>query len=442
MFGYENELVYPIFISKQTFEDSTDLLLLIKNNKSHYVYIKDFNTFMFHKTKTKNKKWFCKSCLQCFISKNVLIKHKEDCISINGMQSVDVEKGIIKFENYSNQLSVPFKIYADFECNLKDTEIYEGSCTKKYHDHVPCSYAFKAVCIDNRFSKPTVVYRGKNAAYEFIKAILKEYKYCKNMMKKYFNKDLIMSEEEEHLFQQSHSCWICKKIINHDVENVRDHCHITSKFRGAVHQSCNLNFQMTKTISVRFHNLKGYDSHLIFSVLHKFNLKINVISNGLEKYMAFFLNKNLLFTDSMQFMNSSFNKLVKNLSDEDFKYLVEEFDSKHLKILKQKGDYPYEYINSFKRFDEDKLPARKYFFSSTKKVKIDNDGKISDGHISIEDYLMCEKIYNKPEMKNIGDYHDHYLKKDALLLADVFEKFITYLEKNNLYGWSMSEYLP
>ena len=74
------------------------------------------------------------------------------------------------------------------------------------------------------------------------------------------------------------------------------------------------------------------------------------------------------------------------------------------------------------------------FLVQQKKVKIDNDGKISDGHISIEDYLMCEKIWNKPEMKNIGDYHDHYLKKDALLLADVFEKFITYLEKDNLYG--------
>ena len=104
------------------------------------------------------------------------------------MQSVDVEEGIIKFENYSKQLSVPFKIYADFECNLKDAEIYEGSCTKKYHDHVPCSYAFKVVWIDNRFSKPIVVYRGKNAAYEFIKAILKEYKYCKKVMKKYSTK--------------------------------------------------------------------------------------------------------------------------------------------------------------------------------------------------------------------------------------------------------------
>ena len=173
VFGYENELVYPIFISKQKFEDSMDLLLVIEDDKSHYVYIKDFNTFMFHKTKSKNRKWFCKSCLQCFNSENILIKHKEDCLSIN------VEEGIIKFENYSKQLPAPLKIYADFECNLQDTEIYEGSCTKKYHDHVPCSYAFKVVCIDNRFSKPIVVYRSKNAAYEFIKAIIKEYKYCK-----------------------------------------------------------------------------------------------------------------------------------------------------------------------------------------------------------------------------------------------------------------------
>ena len=260
------------------------------------------------------------------------------------MQSVDVEEGIVKFENYSNQWSVSFKIYADFGCNLKDTEIYESFCTKKYHDHVPCSYAFKVVCIDNRFSKPIVVYRDKSVAYEFIKAILKEYKYSEKVMKKHFNKNLIMSDEEEHLFQQSNNCWVCKKIINDDNEKVRDHCHITNKFRGAAHQSCNLNFQLTKIIPVIFHNLKGYDSHLIFSVLYKFNLKINVIPNGLEKYMAFFLNKNLVFIDSTQFVNSSLDKLVKNLSDEDFKYLVEEFDSKHLKILKQKGDYPNQVI--------------------------------------------------------------------------------------------------
>ena len=107
-----------------------DLLLLIEDNRSHYVYIKDFNRFMFHKTKNKNKKWFCKNCLQCFSSENILIKHKKDCLSINGVQSVKVEEGIIKFENYFKQLPVPFKIYADFECNLKNVEIYEGSYTK------------------------------------------------------------------------------------------------------------------------------------------------------------------------------------------------------------------------------------------------------------------------------------------------------------------------
>ena len=140
--------------------------------------------------------------------------------------------------------------------------------------------------------------------------------------------------------------------------------------------------------------------------------------------MASFLGKNLAFIDSMQFMNSSLDKFVKNLSDEDFKYLVKEFGSENLEILKQKHAYPYEYMNSFKRFTEEKLCPRMCFFSSTKKGKINEDGKISDDHISIKDYLMCEKILNMFEMKNMGDYHDHYLKKDVLLLADIFEKFI------------------
>ena len=82
--------------------------------------------------------------------------------------------------------------------------------------------------------------------------------------------------------------------------------------------------------------------------------------------MAFFLNRNLVFIDSMQFMNSSLDKLAKNLSDKDFKYLVEEFGSKNLELLKQKGAYPYEYMDSFERFNEEKLPAKKCFYSSAK----------------------------------------------------------------------------
>ena len=109
------------------------------------------------------------------------------------------------------------------------------------------------------------------------------------------------------------------------------------------------------------------------------------------------------------------------MSDKDFKYLTKEFVSENLERLKQKGAYPYEYMNSFEKFNEEKLPAKKYFYSLTKDGKISDDGEISDGHISAKDYLTHEKTWDKFEMKNMGDYHDHYLIKDLLLLVDVFE---------------------
>ena len=137
-----------------------------------------------------------------------------------------------------------------------------------------------------------------------------------------------------------------------------------------------------------------------------------------------FLNKNLVFIDSMQFMNSSLEKLVKNLLDDDFKYLIEEFGSKNLELLKQKKAYHYEYMDSFKRFSEEKVPNKKYFYSAVKDGTTDENDKKLDNHISNKDYLMCKKIWNKFNMKNMGDYHDHYLKKDVLLLADIFENFI------------------
>ena len=97
---------------------------------------------------------------------------------------------------------------------------------------------FLVVLLTNLFTKPIVVFRGENASYEFIEAILKEYEYCKKVIKKHFNKNLIMSEEEEKI-QLSNICWICEKLIDDDDEKVRDHCHVTGKFRGAAHWSCN-----------------------------------------------------------------------------------------------------------------------------------------------------------------------------------------------------------
>ena len=118
-------------------------------------------------------------------------------------------------------------------------------------------------------------------------------------------------------------------------------------------------------------------------------------------------------------MNSSLDKLVKNLWDKDFKYLTKESSSENLETLKQKDAYPYEYMKSFEKFKEEKLPAKKYFYSSTTDGKINDDGKMSDGDISPKDYLTCEKTWDKFEMRNMGDYHDHCLIKDVFLLVDV-----------------------
>ena len=108
-------------------------------------------------------------------------------------------------------------------------------------------------------------------------------------MNKDFNKNLTMSEREEHLFQKSNRCWICKKLIDNDEE--KDHCHVTGKFRGAACSNCDINFQLTKKVPIIFYNLRGDDSHLIFNELDKYYVKINVIPNGLEKYMSHFLIK-------------------------------------------------------------------------------------------------------------------------------------------------------
>ena len=117
VFCYENKLVFPIYTSDQKFENSVDLLFAIDENKPHHVYIKDFDGYKFHRTKNKSKTYLFKSCLQCFSSKNILAEHKKVCLSINGTQSVRLEKGTIEFKNYFKEIPVPFKIYADFECN-------------------------------------------------------------------------------------------------------------------------------------------------------------------------------------------------------------------------------------------------------------------------------------------------------------------------------------
>ena len=174
------------------------------------------------------------------------------------------------------------------------------------------------------------MYRGENAVYKFMEKMLEEVEYCKDVVKKHFNKPLVMTEDNEMRFKLMDKCHICgEKYTDKDVR-VRDHCHITGKFRGSAHQECNLKLRIKPEnlkIPVIFHNLQGYDSHFIMQQIGKIAknyayedkkgrdqpLKINAIPNNMEKYMAFMLGNHLTFIYSFQFMSSSLDKLVNNI---------------------------------------------------------------------------------------------------------------------------------
>ena len=433
VFGYENKQPYPIYVSKEQFDDVLNLLLISENENTHYCLIKDFNRFMFSYSNHKEKKHFCMHCLQCFSSEKVLSNHKEICIEINGKQAVQMPKfgSKINFKNFKKQLQVPFVIYADFEAI---TEPIHGcqpsnqkSFTEAYQKHTDCGYGYKVVCCyDDKYTKPIQCYRGEKAVYKFMESMLNEVKYCQKILKTKFNKPLKMTPDDENDFQTGTSCHICgKKYIESDVR-VRDHCHVTGKYRGSAHESCNLNFQLTDKIPVIFHNLKGYDSHFIMqevgSIIENNTFedkkgetrkhKINVIPHNMEKYMAFMLGNNLAFIDSLQFMNQSLANLVKNLPEEAFHYTKQVFKDDKFKLMKQKGVYPYDYMNSFEKFNETKLPSQNDFFS-----------QMNNQHITDEEYNHAQTVWDTFELKTMGEYHDLYLQSDVLLLADVFENF-------------------
>ena len=204
-----------------------------------------------------------------------------------------------------------------------------------------------------------------------------------------------MPAEDEERFQLSNMCRTCEKSFDGRDDKVRDHWHITRKYRRSAHWSCNINLELTIKIPVIFHNLRGYNSHLIIREIGKFDVKVSFLPSELQKCIAFTINKNLVFIDSMQLVNSSLDSLVKNLLDNYFKYLSEQFSDDLLKLVKQKGVYPYEYMDSFKKFFENNLPDKCKFFSSLK-----------DECISRKDYLHAINVWNVFKMSAMGDYHD------------------------------------
>ena len=308
-------------------------------------------------------------------------------------------------------------IYADFEaitqkidsCQPND----ERSYTERYQKHFDCGYSFKIVCCyDDKFSRPIQLYRGKNAVYKFLEAMLEEVDYCEKTKNEHFNQPMDLTNKDEENFQAATKCHICKKDFSEEDKRVRDHCHVTGKYRGVAHNECNRNFRRTHKIPVIFHNFRGYDSHFIMQEIEKFEKDIKVIPNNLEKYMAFFLGKHLKFIDSFQFMRSSLETLLKNVPLSDLKYTSQEFQDEKLELMKRKGVYPYDYINSFDKFDDRNLPPKKGFYSL-----------LTDEYINDENYKHAQNVWTTFKLESMGQYHNLYFKSDVLLLADVFEKF-------------------
>ena len=436
LFGYEEKQKFPIYISKEKYQDHMELLLITEGENKHYVLIKDFNKFMFNQTKHEHRKYFCMYCLQCFSREDVLTEHKNNCISINGKQAINMpEKGDkVYFKNHHKQLPVPFIIYADFEALTEKIQgcqpNNEKSYTEAYQKHTDCGYGYKVVCCyDDKYSKPVQIHRGENAVHKFMENMLEEVNWCKSKMKKHFNKPLKMTMENEIDFKKAIKCHICDQQYTDKDIRVRDHCHITGKFRGSAHQDCNLKLRIKPDnikIPVIFHNLRGYDSHFIMQQIgeiaekHAYknkrgeecHMNINCIPNNMEKYLAFMLGNHLVFLDSFQFMSSSLDNLIKNLPDEAFKYTKQEFKKEQFNLMKQKGIYPYDHMDSFDRFNETKLPVQQDFYSI-----------LNNEHISDEQYKHAQNVWDTFNLKTMGDYHDLYLKSDILLLADVFENF-------------------
>ena len=195
-----------------------------------------------------------------------------------------------------------------------------------------------------------------------------------------------------------------------------------------------------------FHNLSGYDAHLFIKNLGVSEGEIDCIPSNEEKYISFTKNveverkmeivkdenggereeekevvitKELRFIDSMKFMNSSLDKLVKNLTDDDFKNTDKYFDGEQLELVKRKGVYPYEWLDSLDKLNDVKLPPKEAFFS-----------KLSGKGVSEEDYEHAHKVWKTFGMKTMRDYHNLYNRSDVLLLADVFENFRKVCKKN------------
>ena len=446
--GYnKEERVFPLRISKYTGCDYDIVLLLIKEavkgengeikEKTHYTLVKNKSALIASQINNhKGSRHICLNCFNSFNSSETLEKHKKYCYENESVKINMPPPGTyLRFKNFLHSEKAPFAVYADFESLIKPMDNCDPdpnkSYTKKYQKHKPISFSyyinssidgvFKPVLRKYTKTKP----KDADAIDVFIKWLEEDVKAIANIEEK----EIIFTEEDRKQFNKASDCWICGEYLAND--RVRDHCHFTGRYRGPAHNRCNLKYRKPKNISVFFHNLSGYDSHLFIKKLGSPDKKENIdcIPNNEEKYISFtktiktgqYTNKKgevkdktfkIVFKDSLKFMSSSLGALVNNLPKDAFKNLLKYFTPKQAEILKQKGFYPYEYMDSEEKFNYTKIPPREAFYS-----------KLSGRGITEKDYKHAGNVWNSFKMKTFKEYHELYNITDVLLLADVFENF-------------------
>ena len=322
-------------------------------------------------------------------------------------------------------------MYADFESILEPIEGARNnpnlSSTRGVNIHTPSGW-----CLYSRFAygdldKPLSQYRGSDCVEKFCEQIISEAKRLYNSFPELPMKPLTKSQLKE--YKRATKCHICFKPFG-DRGKVRDHCHYSGLYRGAAHFSCNLQYKIPSYIPVIFHNLAGYDAHLFIRELAKYTTSMRVIAKNIEDYISFsikvevdrYVDKEgnerpkeieLRFIDSFKFMSSSLDSLVNNLAKGDHKFWgFEEYNDEQRELLIRKGIYPYEYMDSWDKFNETKLPRKEKFYSN---LYMSGVGDIEYDH-------DCN-VWRKCGIRNMGEYHDLYLKTDTILLANVFESF-------------------
>ena len=338
VFGWEEKEVVPVQLSRHDSETVINLLLISEDDKRHYCLIKNFSRLMNYRTKRKCKMFYCMNCLHGFIRQDLLDKHREVCTKHGAQRLSFPEDTAVKFKSIAKQQRVPFCIYADFECC---TVKQEGD---KYQHHEPNSFAYKVVSEYEQCDP--VLYRGDNVVETFFDHMNKErHRIVKRLEK---TEPIVMTPEDEKDFDEATDCYICHELMGAD--RVRDHDHVSGKYRGAAHSECNLQFRLRKDqqgqkdsfyIPVFFHNLRGYDSHILMQSIGKYkDLNLKVIANTMEKYISFSMG-NLKFIDTYQFMGASLQKLVTNLAVEGkdkFQNMTAHFqDSEPTRLTLAKG---------------------------------------------------------------------------------------------------------